>query len=596
MNGRAANLAATAKHLRRHDDRIIIHFDYDCFYASVFEAENPTLRSLPLAVQQKQIIVTCNYEARRRGLRKLQLITEAKSVCPDAIIVLGEDLTRFRDASKSLYDYLRAFSWSNKVEKLGFDEVWLDVSDIVDYNLELLNDNDLFHSFFCLSKTDPTQGFPFDATVVAGHAYPSSTNIDTLLHSEHDRRLTLRLLLGSHLAMHIRLSLEEQRGYTSTVGIGTSKLISKLVGNLHKPKGQTTILPPYGSGSGQGGENTINTFLDAHDIGKIPYIGFKLAQILRENILGRAPDFARGLVYGGTRENVTVGQVRLLPDLGPDMLEKLLAAPGMPHGVGLRVYQLVNGIDNTEVGIARNVPKQLSIEDSYIRLDTMEQVMKELIALTTKLISRMHTDLVDGDEWLAKPATLRLTTRPRPALNSDGTRNRNFSRISRSAPTPSYLFTSDESFDALASRVVSEHLLPLFNKLHPEKSGWNLSLVNVAVTNMTERVEVGSDIGSIFKKQQENRLEWETHVLPFVDDYQTLPVGPREAEPEPTETPLAEGGAFSMTQTTSIANEDWDMDEEDEDENVDLGYVCPSCQVMVPSFAQAAHARFHEVG
>jgi len=80
--------------------------------------------SLPLAIQQKQIIVTCNYEARRRGLHKLQLIREAKKVCPDVVIVLGEDLTRFRDASKDLYNFLRGSIWSGKAERLGFDEVW----------------------------------------------------------------------------------------------------------------------------------------------------------------------------------------------------------------------------------------------------------------------------------------------------------------------------------------------------------------------------------------------------------------------------------------------------------------------------------------
>ncbi|OAX77140.1 hypothetical protein ACJ72_08565, partial [Emergomyces africanus] len=99
--------------------------DYDCFYASVFEAENPALRSLPLAVQQKQIVVTCNYEARRRGLRKMQLIKEAKKVCPDAVIVPGEDLTKFRDASKEIYSFLRGFvsGWGGRAERLGFDEV-----------------------------------------------------------------------------------------------------------------------------------------------------------------------------------------------------------------------------------------------------------------------------------------------------------------------------------------------------------------------------------------------------------------------------------------------------------------------------------------
>ena len=32
--------------------------DYDCFYAAVFEAKNPSLKALPFAVQQKQIIGT----------------------------------------------------------------------------------------------------------------------------------------------------------------------------------------------------------------------------------------------------------------------------------------------------------------------------------------------------------------------------------------------------------------------------------------------------------------------------------------------------------------------------------------------------------
>ena len=41
------------------------------------------------------------------------------------ILVLGEDLTRFRNASKDNYNFLRGYSWGNKVERLGFDEVSL---------------------------------------------------------------------------------------------------------------------------------------------------------------------------------------------------------------------------------------------------------------------------------------------------------------------------------------------------------------------------------------------------------------------------------------------------------------------------------------
>lgn len=36
------------------------------------------------------------------------------------VIVLGEDLTRFRDASKALYRFVRAFSWNSRVERKLF--------------------------------------------------------------------------------------------------------------------------------------------------------------------------------------------------------------------------------------------------------------------------------------------------------------------------------------------------------------------------------------------------------------------------------------------------------------------------------------------
>jgi DNA polymerase iota len=53
----------------------------------------------------------------------LQLIKDAKKICPEVVIVLGEDLTKFRDASKELYQLLQSYAWSRKAERLGFDEV-----------------------------------------------------------------------------------------------------------------------------------------------------------------------------------------------------------------------------------------------------------------------------------------------------------------------------------------------------------------------------------------------------------------------------------------------------------------------------------------
>lgn len=99
--------------------------DYDCFYAQVLEHKNPALKNQPLGVRQKNILATCNYNARRLGVRKLMLASEAKRLCPDLVLVNGEDLTPFRDVSKILFNFLRSHSWNNKVERLGFDEVFM---------------------------------------------------------------------------------------------------------------------------------------------------------------------------------------------------------------------------------------------------------------------------------------------------------------------------------------------------------------------------------------------------------------------------------------------------------------------------------------
>ncbi|SMQ46188.1 unnamed protein product [Zymoseptoria tritici ST99CH_3D7] len=539
----------------RKDNRVIVHFDYDAFYASVFEAEKPELKSLPFAVQQKQIIVTCNYVTRSRGLHKLQLIRDAKSICPEVVIELGEDITRFRDASKDLYGFIRGFSWNNKVERLGFDEVWMDVTDIVEFNQQCLNFNDLQHSFFQTSREDPTVGFEYDASSIAGHTYPDD-HARVSPEGQMDD-LNVRLRLGSHLALHVRHQLEQQKGYTSTVGIATCKLLSKLAGNLNKPKGQTTIMPPFFSLDSRAGN--VTTFLDQHDIGKIPGIGFKLAQKLRDFFLDRPAEFDKGLIYGGTREAVSVADVRKHPDVNPETLEKLLAGPGSPHGIGEKIWHLLNGIDNTEVGMARAVPMQISMEDSYIRLDTMPELTKELSMLARSLLTRMRVDLLGSEDdlgpsetrsqsdhldtqhapaartkWLAHPRTIRLTTRPRQPLQPDGSRVRSFKRISHSGPIPIFVFNLNDSIEVLADRLVKECLITMFRKLHPEKAGWNLSLVNLAVTNMSEtagesKTAKGRDIGNMFRRQEDvlkdfRVTDWDTH----------LPGNDEQAEPTAT--------------------------------------------------------------
>jgi DNA polymerase iota len=517
------------------------------------------------------------------------------------IIELGEDIGRFRDASKELYKFIEAYTWNGKVERLGFDEVWLDVTDMIDYNIEILNRNDLEHSFFQISQEDPTLGFAFDAEGFAGHTYPEGYEI-----CEEEGFVdagTLRLRLGSHLAMYMRHELEQQKGYTATVGVATNKVLAKLVGNLHKPKDQTTLMSdPDG--------NSCMTFIGDHEIGKVPGIGFKLAQKLREFILNRPAEIDTGLVYGGTKENVTVEVVRQCPEVNPEMLEKLLAGPGSQHGIGQKIWSLLHGIDGSEVSQMRTVPRQISIEDSYIRLDTFPELIKELRTLAQSLLKRMRIDLLgdedgfeeksdadayaaavmsksiptDGKKWLAHPKTLRLTTRPRQALLPDGTRPRSFKRISHSAPLPTFVFLLNESIETLADKLVKESLINMFRKLHPEKSGWNLSLVNLAVTNMAEtagnsKTANGRDIGNMFRRQED-----------VLRDF-------RVVDHEGTATPveIADDELIANVEMqVSDGEEDANCDEWDHGEDED-GEACGLCGVRLPGFAMVAHRRFHSL-
>lgn len=244
----------------------------------------------------------------------------------------------------------------------------MDVTDMIDYNLDLLSRHYLGASFFHLDRNDPTVGFDLDAKMVCGHTFPlasasikpTSASVPSWSTDDDNPNLYLRLVLGSHLAQHVRHQLEEQKGYTSTVGVSTNKLVAKLVGNLNKPKGQTTLVPPYFCHASEI-QRAVTQFIDAHEIGKIPGIGFKLASKIRAHVLGRPPEFDTGLIYGGTKEALLVAEVRSTIDMGPDLLETLLGGPGAPKGIGDRIWGLMNGLDNTEVSKAKNVPQQISV-------------------------------------------------------------------------------------------------------------------------------------------------------------------------------------------------------------------------------------------
>uniref|UniRef100_A0A9L0TJS6 DNA polymerase iota n=1 Tax=Equus caballus TaxID=9796 RepID=A0A9L0TJS6_HORSE len=121
--------------------RVIVHVDLDCFYAQVEMISNPELKGKPLGVQQKSLMVTCNYEARKLGVKKCMNIRDAKEKCPQLVLVNGEDLTRYREMSYKVTELLEEFS--PVVERLGFDENFVDLTEMVEKRLQQLQNDEL---------------------------------------------------------------------------------------------------------------------------------------------------------------------------------------------------------------------------------------------------------------------------------------------------------------------------------------------------------------------------------------------------------------------------------------------------------------------
>lgn len=109
--------------------RKIIHCDCDCFYASVEMRDDPSLRGRPLAVggrpDQRGVIATCNYDARRFGVHSAMSSALAMRKCPD-LLILPPAMDKYRAASRLIMSIYR--DYTPDVEPLSLDEAYLDVS------------------------------------------------------------------------------------------------------------------------------------------------------------------------------------------------------------------------------------------------------------------------------------------------------------------------------------------------------------------------------------------------------------------------------------------------------------------------------------
>jgi DNA polymerase IV (DinB-like DNA polymerase) len=170
----------------RGKNRIIFHVDMDQFYAAVEEREHPKLKGKPVVVgadpkggKGRGVVSTCNYDARKYGVRSGMPISRAWKLCPNAVY-LQPHYELYTEASSRIMKILR--SYADKFEQWGLDEAFLDVS----------------------SKVDS---------------------------SERAREL----------AETIKREICEKEKLTCSIGVGPNKLVAKIASDFKKPDGLTVV-------------------------------------------------------------------------------------------------------------------------------------------------------------------------------------------------------------------------------------------------------------------------------------------------------------------------------------------------------------------
>ncbi len=157
----------------------------DAFYASVEQLDHPEYRGKPIIVggspQSRSVVCTASYEARKFGVRSAIPCSMAARLCPQAIFVEPR-FERYSEISDQVHAIFAEFS--ARVESLGLDEAYLDVTD----NLAQL---------------------------------PSATET----------------------ARTIRARIFETTKLTASAGVAPNKMLAKIASDLNKPNGLTVIKP-----------------------------------------------------------------------------------------------------------------------------------------------------------------------------------------------------------------------------------------------------------------------------------------------------------------------------------------------------------------
>ena len=111
-------------------ERVILHCDQNCFFASVELLSHPDLRDVPMAVcgdpaSRHGIFLAKNEPAKRFGIQTAETVWQARRKCP-GLVLLPPHHKLYREYSVRVNELYGQYT--DLVEPFGIDESWLDIT------------------------------------------------------------------------------------------------------------------------------------------------------------------------------------------------------------------------------------------------------------------------------------------------------------------------------------------------------------------------------------------------------------------------------------------------------------------------------------
>jgi len=212
-----------------HPSRVIIHADFDYFYAQCEERENPMLKDKPVVVciysgrsEDSGAVSTANYIARKHGVRAgIPIIMAKRKLKNTDAVFLPANFELYEKVSENIMNILRAYG--DAFEQWGIDEAFIEVTQRVNGDFEN----------------------------------------------------------ARQFAQKIQTEILEKEKITVSIGAGPNKLIAKIAAGRQKPQGLTVVKP-----------EEVEGFLAPLPVNELIGVGKKTSVVMEEMGIKTVDDLA----------------------------------------------------------------------------------------------------------------------------------------------------------------------------------------------------------------------------------------------------------------------------------------------------------------